>query len=45
MRLRTVFRDILPDGSVHHVKFGIDEEVFNALASRDDGMSLTSDDY
>ena len=33
------------DGSVHHVKFGIDEEVFNALASRDDGLNYQSDDY
>jgi prepilin-type N-terminal cleavage/methylation domain-containing protein len=36
---------VFGDGSVHHVKFGIDEEVFNALASRDDGLNYQSDDY
>jgi hypothetical protein len=38
---------VFADGAVHHVKFGIDPEVFNALGRRDDGTNLptTSDDW
>ena len=36
---------LFADGSVHHVIFGIDQEVFNALGCRDDGFNPQSDDY
>jgi prepilin-type N-terminal cleavage/methylation domain-containing protein len=38
---------VFADGAVHHVKYGIDPEVFNALGRRDDGTRLptTSDDW
>jgi prepilin-type N-terminal cleavage/methylation domain-containing protein len=36
---------IFADGSVHHVKYGINADVFNALGHRSDGMTFSSDDY
>jgi type II secretory pathway pseudopilin PulG len=33
---------VFADGSVHHVKYGIDPEIFNALGCRDDGTNLTN---
>ena len=34
---------VFADGSVHLVKYGIDANVFNALACRDDGTNLHAD--
>jgi prepilin-type N-terminal cleavage/methylation domain-containing protein len=34
---------VFADGSVHQVKYGIDADVFNALACRDDGTNLHAD--
>ncbi|HEV3259299.1 MAG TPA: DUF1559 domain-containing protein, partial [Gemmataceae bacterium] len=34
---------VFADGSVHHVKFGIDPQVFNALGHRNDGTNLAND--
>jgi prepilin-type N-terminal cleavage/methylation domain-containing protein/prepilin-type processing-associated H-X9-DG protein len=36
---------VFADGSVHHIKYGIDLNVFNALGHRSDGMTFSSDDY
>jgi prepilin-type processing-associated H-X9-DG protein len=33
------------DGSVHHIRYGIDPQVFNQLGRRDDGQSISADDY
>jgi type II secretory pathway pseudopilin PulG len=34
---------VFADGSVHNIKYGIDADVFNALAYRDDGTNLHAD--
>jgi prepilin-type N-terminal cleavage/methylation domain-containing protein len=34
---------VFADGSVHQIKYGIDADVFNALAHRDDGTNLHAD--
>ncbi|HEV3262219.1 MAG TPA: DUF1559 domain-containing protein [Gemmataceae bacterium] len=34
---------VFADGSVHNIKYGIDPQVFNALANRDDGTNLAND--
>lgn len=34
---------VFADGSVHNIKYGIDADVFNALACRDDGTALFND--
>jgi prepilin-type N-terminal cleavage/methylation domain-containing protein len=34
---------VFADGSVHNIKYGIDADVFNALACRDDGTTLQND--
>ncbi len=39
----TGINSVFADGSVHLVKFGIDGDVFNALAFRDDGTTLHAD--
>jgi prepilin-type processing-associated H-X9-DG protein len=38
---------VFADGSVHHVKYGIDMQVFNALGNMNDGTNLetTSTDW
>jgi len=35
---------VFADGSVHHVKYSIDPDVFNGIGGRDDGLPLQSDD-
>ncbi|HEV3260044.1 MAG TPA: DUF1559 domain-containing protein [Gemmataceae bacterium] len=39
------FNAVFADGSVHHVKYGIDPVIFNALGGRSDGVGVSSDDY
>jgi prepilin-type N-terminal cleavage/methylation domain-containing protein len=34
---------VFADGSVHYIKYGIDPDVFNGLACRDDGTNLLND--
>jgi type II secretory pathway pseudopilin PulG len=34
---------VFADGSVHQIKYGIDADIFNALARRDDGTNLHTD--
>jgi prepilin-type N-terminal cleavage/methylation domain-containing protein/prepilin-type processing-associated H-X9-DG protein len=36
---------VFADGSVHHVKYGISADVFNALGHRSDGLPLTNNDF
>ncbi len=36
---------VFADGSVHNIKYGIDADVFNALARRDDGTALHLDNF
>ncbi|HEV3262888.1 MAG TPA: DUF1559 domain-containing protein [Gemmataceae bacterium] len=39
------FNSVFADGSVHNVKYGIDQGVFNALGGRADGLPDNSDDW